>query len=87
MAPLPILAISIAGLVLGHDAAQGKIIEEIGELVGPKSAAAIRDMLQAAANRPSNGIVATIIGIVSLIAGASGVLSELKSALNTIWRT
>jgi len=87
MAPLLILAISIAGLVLGHDAAQGKIIEEIGELVGPKSAAAIRDMLQAAANRPSKGIVATIIGIVSLIAGASGVLSELKSALNTIWRT
>jgi len=87
MAPLLILAISIAGLLLGHDAAQGKIIEEIGGLVGPKSAAAIRDMLQAAANRPSKGIVATIIGIVSLIAGASGVLSELKSALNTIWRT
>jgi membrane protein len=87
MAPLLILAIAIAGLVLGHDAARGKIIEEIGGLVGPKSAAAIRDMLQAAANRPSKGIVATIIGIVSLIAGASGVLSELKSALNTIWRT
>ena len=87
IAPLLILAISIAGLLLGHDAAQGKIIEEIGGLVGPKSAAAIRDMLQAAANRPSKGIVATIIGIASLIAGASGVLSELKSALNTIWRT
>ena len=87
MAPLLILAISIAGLLLGHDAAQGKIIEEIGGLVGPKSAAAIGNMLQAAANRPSKGIVATIIGIVSLIAGASGVLSELKSALNTIWRT
>jgi membrane protein len=87
MAPLLILAISIAGLVLGHDAAQGKIIEEIGGLVGPKSAAAIQDMLQAAASRPSSGIVASIIGVVSLIAGATGVLSELKSALNTIWRT
>jgi hypothetical protein len=39
MAPLLILAISIAGLVLGHDAAQGKIVEEIGGLVGSKSAA------------------------------------------------
>jgi membrane protein len=87
MAPLLILAISIAGLVFGRDAAQGKIVGEIGGLVGPKSAAAIQDMLQGAANRPSKGIVATIIGFVSLIAGATGVLSELKSALNTIWRT
>ena len=87
MAPLLILAISIAGLVLGHDAAQGKIVEEIGGLVGPKSAAAIQDMLKGAASRPSKGILASVIGIVTLIAGASGVLSELKSALNTIWRT
>jgi len=40
MAPLLILTIAIAGLLLGHDAAQGKIVEEIGGLVGPKSAAA-----------------------------------------------
>jgi membrane protein len=86
IAPLLILAISIAGLVLGHDAAQGRIVEQIGGLVGTKSAAAIQDMLQAA-NRPSKGIVLTIVGIVSLIAGATGVLSELKSGLNTIWRT
>ena len=87
MAPLLILAISIAGLLLGHDAAQGKIMEEIGGLVGPKSAAAIQDMLKGVASRPSKGIVGSIIGIVTLIAGATGVLSELKSALNTIWRT
>ena len=87
MAPLLILAISIAGLLLGHNIAQGKIMEEIGGLVGPKSAAAIQDMLKGAASRPSKGIVGSIIGIVTLIAGATGVLSELKSALNTIWRT
>ena len=87
MAPLLILAISIAGLLLGHDAAQGKIMAEIGGLVGPKSAAAIQDMIKGAASRPSKGIVRSIIGIVTLIAGATGVLSELKSALNTIWRT
>ena len=87
MAPLLILAISIAGLLLGHDAAQGKIMEEIGGLVGPKSAASIQEMLKGAASRPSKGIVSSIIGIVTLIAGATGVLSELKSTLNTIWRT
>jgi membrane protein len=86
MAPLLILAISIAGLAFGHDAAQGKIVEQIGGLVGTKSAAAIQDMLQAA-NRPAKSVVFSIIGIITLIAGATGVLSELKSALNTIWRT
>jgi membrane protein len=87
MAPLLILAISIAGLLLGHDAAQGKIMEEIGGLVGTKSAAAIQDMLKGAVSRPYKGIIGSIIGIVTLLAGATGVLSELKSALNIIWRT
>jgi membrane protein len=86
MAPLLIFAISIAGLVLGRDAAQGKIVEEIGGLVGTQSAAAIQSMIEAA-NRPSKGILASVVGIVSLIIAATGVLSELKSALNKVWRT
>ena len=44
-------------------------------------------MLKGVASRPSKGIVTGIIEIVTLIAGATGVLSELKSALNTIWQT
>ena len=86
MAPLLILAISIAGMVLGRDAAQGKIVEQIGGLVGKQSAAAIQSMIKAATVH-LKGIFASVIGIVSLIAGATGVLSELKSALNKIWRT
>jgi membrane protein len=86
MAPLLILVISIAGLVLGREVAQGQIIEQIAGLIGPKSAAAIQDMILAA-HRPAKGVVFTIIGVVSLIAGATGVLSELKSTLNTIWHT
>src|ERR1700720_3414669 len=43
-------------------------------------------MIQAA-NHSSKGIFASVVGVISLIAGATGVLSELKSALNRIWRT
>jgi membrane protein len=86
MAPLLILAISIAGLALGREAAQGKIVEQIGGLVGGNSAATIQSMIQAA-NHSSKGIFASVVGVISLIAGATGVLSELKSALNKIWRT
>jgi membrane protein len=66
LAPLLILAISIAGLLLGHDAAQGKIMDQIGGLVGPKSAAAIQDMLKGVGSRPAQGIVSSIIGIITL---------------------
>jgi membrane protein len=86
MAPLLLLAISIAGIALGRDAAQGKIVEQIGGLVGTQSASAIQSMIKAA-DRPSQGVFASVIGIITLIAGATGVLSELKSALNKIWRT
>jgi hypothetical protein len=86
IAPLLILAISIAGLVLGREAAQGKIVGQIGSLIGQQSAVAIQSMIHAA-NRPSKGIFAGLIGLVSLLAGATGVFSELKSALNMIWQT
>jgi membrane protein len=86
MAPLLILAISVSGLALGREAAQGKIVEQIGGLVGGNSAATIQSMIQAA-NHSSKGIFASVVGVISLIAGATGVLSELKSALNKIWRT
>ena len=86
MAPLLILAIAIAGLLLGHDAAQGKIVEQIRGLVGQQGATAIQGMIEAR-QHPAKGIFASVIGIIALLAGATGVLSELKSALNTIWRT
>jgi membrane protein len=86
MAPLLLLVIAIAGLVLGRDAAQGKIVDQIGGLVGTQSAASIQGMIQHA-HRPAKGILSSVIGIVTLLAGATGVFSELKSALNKIWRT
>ena len=84
MAPLLILAISIAGLVIGHTPAEGKIIDEIAGLVGQQSAAAVKGMVEAA-NQVGQGWFAAVAGVVSLVAGASGVISELKAALNSIW--
>jgi membrane protein len=72
------------GLIFGQEAAQGHILEQIANLVGPQSAAAIKDMIQRA-NQPTSGIVATAVAVATLLFGASGVFGQLQDSLNTIW--
>src|SRR5947199_9975133 len=71
LAPLLIIVIAIAGLVFGQQAAQGQIVGQLQGLVGQQGAEAIQTMIQGA-SRPSTGILATIIGIVTLVTGAAG---------------
>jgi membrane protein len=81
---LLILLIALAGLVFGKEAAQGQLFGEIRNMVGPEGAKAIEEMVQNAA-KPASGIVASLIGLVTLVFGASSVASELRTSLNTIW--
>jgi membrane protein len=78
IAPLLILVIAIAGLAFGRDAAQGRLFTEIAGLVGPQSAEAIQSMIKSA-SKPTHGILATILSLIGLLGGASGVLSERSS--------
>ncbi|MBW4579513.1 MAG: YihY/virulence factor BrkB family protein [Tildeniella nuda ZEHNDER 1965/U140] len=85
LAPLLLIAIAIAGVVFGEDAARGEIVGQIQGLVGKEGATAIQSMIQNA-NRPgSGGTIATVVGVVTLMFGASGVFGQLQDALNTIW--
>ncbi len=84
IAPLLLLTISIAGFIFGRAAVQGKIMEQLGKLMGTESVKAIESMIQAA-QKPASGVVATLIGVVTLILGASGVMIELKDGLNKTW--
>jgi membrane protein len=82
--PLLVVIIAMIGLIFGRDAAQGYIMEQIGSLVGPQSAQAIKEMIQRA-SEPSSGIVATLVAGVTLLAGASGVFAQLQDSLNSLW--
>ena len=82
--PLLVIAISIAGAVFGQEAAQGEIVEQINQLVGQQGAEAIETAL-ANADRPQVGSIASIISVVLLFIGASGVFAQLQQALNTVW--
>lgn len=84
IAPLLLIAIAIAGLVFGEEAARGEIVGTIGGLVGEKGAKAIEEMVENA-GKVRQGVMAAIIGFVALLFGASGVFGQLKDALNTIW--
>jgi membrane protein len=85
IAPLLLLVIAVAGMVLGAQAAQGKIVDQLGGLLGPDAAKAIQTMIEKASQR-SGGIIATVVGFATLIVGATGVLIELQDALNTVWK-
>jgi membrane protein len=82
--PLLLIAISIAGLVWGQEAAQGQISQQLDRVFGKNAAEAVETMV-AGAGKEKSGIVATLIGVVTLMFGASGVFGQLKDALNTIW--
>ena len=83
--PLLLIAIAIAGMVFGPDAARGQIYGELRDLMGDDGAAAIEALLKNV-NRPGQGIVATIVGAAALLFGAMSVFGELQNALDRIWR-
>jgi membrane protein len=85
MAPLLIVVIAVAGLVFGAKATRGEIVGQLQGVVGSDSARMIQTMI-ASTSKPSSGIVATVIGIVTLLMGATGLFGELQGALNTIFK-
>jgi len=85
IAPLLVIVIAVAGLVLGEEAVRGQIVSQIGDTVGPETAEFIQTLI-ANASEPSSGIIATVVGVVTLLLGASGVFGQLQGALDTIWR-
>jgi membrane protein len=84
LSPLLVLAVSAAGLIFGEEAARGQITEQLQSLFGAEAGDAIQAML-ANSKHPGSGILGSIVGLVVLLFGASGVFGELQDSLNTIW--
>ena len=84
LAPLLIIVIAIAGLLFGREAAQGEIVSQVQGLIGRQGAEAVETMLRAA-SRPVSGVIATVVGLITLFLGATGVFGQLQSGLNAVW--
>jgi len=85
LAPLLVIAVAVAGLAFGDDAARGQISQQMSAIVGPQAGQSIEGLV-ANARTPSSGIVSTVVGVVVGLFGASGVFGELQSSLNRIWQ-
>ena len=85
IAPLLLIVLSITGFVFGAEAARGEIAGQLQNLMGEQSALTVQALLQNV-NKPSEGIMATITGVLLLLIGATTVFGELQSALDRIWR-
>ncbi len=84
IAPLLIIVIALVGLVFSQQTVQSRVIAQVQDLVGPQGAQLIQTMIQNTA-QPRTTLIASLIGVVTLLLGAMGVFGALQDALNTIW--
>jgi membrane protein len=84
LAPLLIIVIAVAGAVFGQEAARGEIVQQIGGLVGPEGARVVEGLLESAGQRRT-GLWASVLGLLAVFIGATGVFGALQNGLNNIW--
>ena len=86
LAPLVIVLLGVFGLVFGSsEQAREKILDQLHYVIDPSGVKVIQEIATSAA-KPKAAILATVIGILIALFGASGMFGQLQDALNTIWR-
>jgi len=85
IAPLLIIAIAVAGLVFGRDAAQASVVAQLQGLLGDAGGAAVEDLLKSTADFGSS-LFAMVIGVSALVVGATTAFVELQDDLDRIWK-
>jgi membrane protein len=83
-APLLIVTLAVIALVLDQQRAQAGLIDQARQMIGDRGADTVKALLSNA-QKPSSGLIASIIAFATLLFGASGVFAELRDALNIIW--
>ncbi|GAA3908580.1 YihY/virulence factor BrkB family protein [Halomonas cibimaris] len=84
LAPTMIIAVTVIGVVMGPEAAQGQIVTQLQDTLGPEVAKAIEQAV-AQSRIEQAGILPTLLGIGTLLIGATTVFAQMQFSLNTIW--
>lgn len=85
LAPLLVIILTVAGWIVGADAASAQIGAQLNALFGPSTAKILLGAIKS--SQLGEGIVATATSVVTLLIGATTVLAALQEALEQIWRT
>ncbi|GAB3794589.1 YihY/virulence factor BrkB family protein [Spirosoma humi] len=85
LAPLLVLIISVVSVFLGQEAIQGQIFSQINGLVGNEAAKQIQDMIKSVGLSGKTN-TALVIGIITLVVGATSIFVEIQDSVNMIWR-
>ena len=86
LAPLVLIAVAVAGLVFGQQAAEGQLYTQLAGLIGDGGAKAVQSIVANLHQQQGGGVVATIVGVATLLFGATGVFVQLQDSMNTIWK-
>ena len=84
LAPMVIIIVAICGSIFSKQALQGEIYGQIKGLVGSNAAVQIQNTI-ANIHLSNNTKLASTIGVIALIIGATGIFVEIQDSLNTIW--
>ncbi len=85
LAPLLVLVLSLISIFLGQDAIQGRVFSQINGLVGNQAAKQIQDMIKAV-ELSGKTSTALVVGVVTLVIGATTIFVEIQDSVNLIWR-
>jgi membrane protein len=85
IAPLILIAVAVSGLFFGQEASSGEIYKAVHGLMGADGAKAVQSFVEASAIKDA-GVIATIVGVVTLLIGATTVFAQLQDSLNSIWK-
>ena len=84
LAPMLLIIISLGGIFFGREAVQGQVYNQINGLIGSDAAKQVQEILKNA-QRSGQSLWAAVVGVVTLVIGATGTFAEIQDAINVIW--
>ena len=85
IAPVLLIVTAVAGALFGAAAVRGEVIGKLDQLIGSEAAQVVQTLLESA-REPREGLIASVVGAVTVVIGATGFFLQLQLALNAIWR-
>lgn len=86
VAPLILIALAVSGLVFGVEAASNQIFRTFEDFLGAEGARGLQAMVESASKDDTRGVLATVIGVLTLVIGATSVFAQMQDSLNFIWK-